>query len=355
MKTIYLISQNPDATDVIAPCIAGYALKNLTKIQAPSELQPAAFLLLDTELASAADSWLAYSQFHNIPCFLVSLTPHKNAQEHLGSNNFTDTLTAPFSPAVIHAKVATYLHLFQYARPEHPTKEDSAVICLTSITKARDFMTGNHTLRSQYYVKALAEHLRHHPHYASELDSDETINIYYKTAALHDIGKIGIPDRILQKPNKLTPAEFHIMQQHTVLGHNTIQSIRPLLDDTRADYTARFLKAAEEVTLYHHEHWDGSGYPEGRKGTDIPLIARLLAVADVYDAMITTRSYKPAQEYQAANRLIRKGRGTLFDPAVVDAFTDLEDTFARIAQFLEASHPAVQAQPSDLHLLEEVL
>jgi len=204
--------------------------------------------------------------------------------------------------------------------------QDVTIQCMASLAETRDNETGNHIRRTQYYVKALALRLRDHPRFAATL-TDEAIEAMYKSAPLHDIGKVGIPDAILLKPGKLTVEEFEIMKTHTTLGRDAIVMAERLLDAPNS-----FLRFAREIAYSHQEKWDGSGYPEGLAGEAIPLSARLMAVADVYDALISKRVYKEAFSHEQAAKIIRAGSDQHFDPAVVDAFSAIEDEFIEIAQ-----------------------
>lgn len=201
---------------------------------------------------------------------------------------------------------------------------DATVVALAGLAETRDNETGNHILRTQNYVRALAVHLRDHPGFRDRLDND-TIDVFYKSAPLHDIGKVGIPDRILLKPGKLTPEEFSIMKQHTVLGSEALEKAADNLGSNN------FLRVAQEIARAHHERWDGTGYPKGLSGEDIPLSARLMAIADVYDALISKRVYKDAFSHDKAKAILMEGRGTHFDPEILDAFLAIEDEFIAIA------------------------
>jgi putative two-component system response regulator len=184
------------------------------------------------------------------------------------------------------------------------------------------------------YVKLLAEHIRHHDKYRDFL-TDENIDMLYKSTPLHDIGKVGIPDNILLKPVPLTTEEFEIMKTHTSIGRDVIDaSIRKLGKQS-------FLTIASEISQSHQEKWDGSGYPEGLRGEEIPISGRLMALADVYDALISRRVYKPPFSHEASVEIIRKGRGTHFDPDLVDAFLEIHEQFRDIAcRFDDASQPS---------------
>lgn len=202
---------------------------------------------------------------------------------------------------------------------------DVTILSLATLAETRDNETGAHILRTQRYVHALAKHLKDHPRFAHELDT-ETIDLLYKSAPLHDVGKVGIPDAILLKPGKLTDEEFVIMKTHAQLGSDALEVAERELG------TNSFMRYAREIAATHHEKWDGSGYPMGLKGDEIPISGRLMALADVYDALISKRVYKPAFSHDKAMGIIREGHGTHFDPDVVEALNALEGEFQVIAE-----------------------
>jgi putative two-component system response regulator len=205
--------------------------------------------------------------------------------------------------------------------------QDVVIRAMASLAETRDNETGNHIRRTQHYVKRLAETLRvRQPQHATLLD-DAGIELLFKSAPLHDIGKVGIPDHILLKPGPLTSEEFELMKTHTTLGRDAIaRAERELGGDVP------FLRLAREIAYGHQEKWDGSGYPLGLQGERIPLSARLMALADVYDALISKRVYKPAYPHPLACDIIRKGRGSHFDPEIVAAFEAVSDEFLAIAK-----------------------
>ncbi|MCW9055181.1 MAG: HD domain-containing protein [Gammaproteobacteria bacterium] len=203
--------------------------------------------------------------------------------------------------------------------------QDVTIISLASLAETRDNETGAHILRTQRYVKAIARAVQHHPRFSNQLN-DEIIELLYKSAPLHDIGKVGIPDRILLKPEKLDNDEFEIMKTHATLGNEALKQAEEELGGTS------FLSYAREIALTHHEKWDGSGYPEGLKGDEIPLSGRLMAIADVYDALISKRVYKPAFTHEEAMKIIKQGKGSHFDPDLIEAMLNIEDKFISIAK-----------------------
>ena len=254
-----------------------------------------------------------------------------------------DYITKPISPPILLARVATHLALkasadFLRDKSAYLEREvalrtlevqaiqDVTIMAMTSLAETRDNETGNHIRRTQLYVKTLAERLRHHPRF-EHLLNDRMIELLYKSAPLHDIGKIGIPDSILLKPGKLTVEEFEVMKTHTTLGRDAIEEAERCLGMRVA-----FLSLSKEIAYSHQEKWDGSGYPQGLAGDAIPVSARLMAVADLYDALISKRVYKPAFPHEQACATIVKGRGTHFDPDTVDAFVAIAQDFLHISQ-----------------------
>lgn len=203
---------------------------------------------------------------------------------------------------------------------------DVTIFALTRLAEFRDPETGGHLERIREYTRALAEQLRKSNGYASIIDDKFVTNIY-KGSPLHDIGKVGIPDNILQKPGPLTADEFNIMKTHSAIGGRTFYEAEERLL-TIGDNS--FLSMAKEIAFCHHEKWDGSGYPGGIKGEEIPLAARIMALADVYDALISKRCYKNAFSHEEARKIIMSSNGTHFDPRIVEAFKGVESQFIAI-------------------------
>lgn len=196
---------------------------------------------------------------------------------------------------------------------------------LATLAEYRDPETGGHIKRTQNYVKALTLEVRKLPQYRDVL-SDEEIELIYLSIPLHDIGKIGVRDDVLLKPGKLTDSEFELMKRHTEYGHEAFLKTGQKLKNKS------FLNYADDVAYTHQEKWDGTGYPRGLKGEEIPLIGRLMALADVYDALISKRVYKEAMSHEEAKSIIVEGKGSHFDPTIVDAFLAIEDIFINISK-----------------------
>ena len=258
-----------------------------------------------------------------------------------------DYITKPISPPIVLARVHTHLQLkrirdylkdqneFLENEVQKRTREVVAVqevtiLAMASLAETRDNDTGNHIRRTQFYIRALAEKLRNHERFRHLLNDDKTIDMLFKSAPLHDIGKVGIPDAILLKPGRFTPEEFEIMKSHTTIGRDAI-----LAAERRLGLELPFLAYAKEIAYTHQEKWDGTGYPEGLSGDDIPISGRLMAVADVYDALICRRVYKEGMPHEKAVGIILESKGSHFDPDVVDAFMEIAGEFKEIAKRFE--------------------
>ncbi|MBC8392015.1 MAG: HD domain-containing protein [Deltaproteobacteria bacterium] len=202
--------------------------------------------------------------------------------------------------------------------------QDVTIHAMAGLAETRDNETGAHIRRTQNYVRYLAIQLKSQAKFSADL-TPEIIELLYKSAPLHDVGKVGVPDRILLKPGKLTDEEFAEMKKHTTYGHDAIKMAEKDLG------TTSFLRIAREIAYTHHEKWDGSGYPQGFAGEDIPVSGRLMALADVYDALISKRVYKPPITHTKAVKIIKERKGNHFDPDIVDAFLKIESEFQKTA------------------------
>jgi len=211
---------------------------------------------------------------------------------------------------------------------EIQTTQDVTILSLATTAELRDPETGAHIRRTQRYVKELANELKNLPGYQEVLTSDN-IELLFKSAPLHDIGKVGVPDAILLKPGKLTDEEFEVMKKHATYGRGILRDSEKLLG------SSSFLRFAKEIAYTHHEKWDGTGYPQGLQGETIPVSGRLMALADVYDALISKRVYKESFSHEDTVNIICEGKGKHFDPAMVDGFIRIEKKFREIAEKLK--------------------
>lgn len=273
----------------------------------------------------------------DVPVLFVTAMNERANEETGFAAGGVDYLTKPVCPPIVLMRVQTHLQLHrQHQILEEKVRErtlelqqarDVAILGLSALAEKRDNETGDHINRTRHYVKSLALALKQIPPFRDQLD-DACIELMFKSAPLHDIGKVGIPDAILLKPGKLSPEEFTIMKTHTTIGRDAILQGEKTLG---MDGSTSFLSLAREVSFSHHERWDGLGYPLGVAGDKIPVVGRLMAVADVYDAMISKRVYKQPMSHAEAARYIAGQGGAHFDPQVVDVFRTLERQFLELA------------------------
>jgi putative two-component system response regulator len=349
--TILVVDDTPDNLSVISEL-----LKDTYKVKVASSGERALksvrgarpdLILLDIMMPGLSGydvirELKADPESRNIPViFLTAMSAAEDEAKGL-ELGAADYITKPISPPIVLARVKTQLQnkaVADFLRDQNAYLEaevakrtleisaiqDVTILAMASLAETRDSDTGNHIRRTQFYIKALAEKLRTHPRFGYFL-SEETINLLFKSAPLHDIGKVGIPDRILLKPGRFTPEEFEIMKTHTTLGRDAIEHA-----EKRLGVQVEFLHLAKEIAYSHQEKWDGSGYPTGAGGDDIPISARLMAVADVYDALISRRIYKEGMSHEKAMAIMVEGKGLHFDPDVADALVQLQDEFRAIA------------------------
>ncbi|MBL8305140.1 MAG: two-component system response regulator [Rubrivivax sp.] len=278
----------------------------------------------------------------DIPVIFVTAMAASSDEEHGLALGAQDYITKPIKPAVLLARLRTQLEAkrardwmrdqnawleAEVARrmSENDLSQQAGIRALAHLAEIRDPETGNHIGRTQRYVRELALQLRSHPRFAAVL-TDRFIGLLTRSAPLHDIGKVGIPDTILLKPGLLTPEEREVMRSHARLGSEAIE-----LAEHDVAQPVAFLSLAKEIAHWHHERWNGSGYPDGLAGDEIPVSARIMAIADVFDALISPRVYKRPLSPEEVRDLIAKGRGTQFDPDMVDAFLGAYDRFTDIA------------------------
>ena len=279
----------------------------------------------------------------DIPVVFLTAMADSDHEERGLQRGAADYLTKPIRSAIVHARVRTQLEAkrardllrdqnaaleaeVQRRMRENDRIQTVSVRALAYLAEARDTDTGLHIHRTQAIVAELARLMQGDPAYAPHL-TQSSVELLVRSAPLHDIGKVGIPDSVLLKPGPLTPEERAVMQRHAVIGASAIERAEADVG-TRAE----FLSIAKEIVRWHHERWDGSGYPDGLVGDAIPVAARLMALADVFDALISKRVYKSAMRYEQARQVIADGRATHFDPRLTDVFLEHYERFVAIAE-----------------------
>ena len=352
-QTILIVDDTPDNITTMTSLLAGsYRTKAATSgrqaLSIACSESPPDLILLDVTMPEMDGYELcrrlkANQKTADVPViFVTSRSDVEDEQRGLDAGA-VDYVTKPISPAIVAARVRTHLQLknardFLRDKSDYLEKEvarrtreistiqDVTMVAMGSLAETRDNETGNHIRRTQHYIKVLALGLKEHPRFAGHLTPD-TIELIHKSAPLHDIGKVGIPDSILLKPGKLTSEEFEVMKRHTTLGRDSILAAEKLLDSPNS-----FLRVAREIAWSHHERWDGTGYPRCLAGEDIPVPGRLMAVVDVYDALVSRRVYKPAIPHERAVAMIKEGAASQFDPDMVDAFLNVSARLNEIAR-----------------------
>lgn len=358
-KTLLLVDDDPMIQECVQANlnphyqvrVAGNGIEGLRGVRAFPKPD---LILLDIELPDMTgyDICAALKQdllTASIPVIFLSGRTDVDDVTHGFELGAEDYITKPVAPPILLARVQTHLRLreatellrdqnshleLQIKRRtldleartlELQRSQELSIVALGSIAETRDNETGNHIYRTSAYVEVLAKRLARHPVYRAA-GTRRDWEMIWKSAPLHDIGKVGIPDHILLKPGPLTEEEFEVMKRHTVLGRDAIRSA-----EIRVRSEGSFLRVASEIAYSHHERWDGKGYPQGIGREDIPLSARIMALADVYDALTSKRVYKDAISHDAAIEIILAGRGSQFDPLIVDCFMEDADEFLVIA------------------------
>jgi len=353
-KTLLLVDDTPENLTVLGEILMPHyrvrVASSGARALAAATTDPRPDLVLLDVMMPEMDGYEVISRLRadprtrELPVIFVTALDSTEDEAHGLELGAVDYITKPVRPAIVLARVRGQLELkeardrmrdqnawleAEIARRmrQNQVVQDVSMRALASIAEARDDETGNHILRTQAYVNVLARALATTPRYAGEL-TPALVETYTKAAPLHDIGKVAIPDHILHKPGKHTPDEWEIMKTHARQGSDAIW--RAICDQEERE-ALDFLYIAMDIAHYHHEKWDGSGYPEGLAGEAIPLPARLMALADVFDALISKRAYKPAFPLDRATAIINEGRGQHFDPDVVDAYLAHLDEFAAIS------------------------
>lgn len=266
--------------------------------------------------------------------FLTSLDSQGNELEGL-QLGAVDFITKPFSTPLLLQRIKIHIDLFNHTHHlESLVEEKTKVIkelqyatmhTMTDLIERRDGSTGDHVIRTQLFVKAMLKAVIHEESYKEEVRSID-LEIAVEATQLHDVGKIGIPDHILLKPGRLTNEEYEIMKRHVIIGEEAISSAMNLTSEKE------FFEYAQTLVMYHHEKWDGTGYPRALKGTDIPLLGRIMAIADVYDALSSSRPYKMPINHNEVVEILKKGAGLHFDPKLIEIFLQIENVFDEISQ-----------------------
>jgi putative two-component system response regulator len=351
-QTILIVDDSPENLTVLSELLQPiYLVRAATSGQKALRIAitaPRPDLILLDVMMPEMDGYQVFEQLRanpatrDIPVIFVTAMDHIEAELHGLNAGAVDYITKPIVPPIMLARVHTQLEL-KRARDwlrdqngyleaeiakrmaENELIQEVSIRALAHLAETRDPETGNHILRTQGYVQQLALELRTHPRFASTLN-DRYIQLLARSAPLHDIGKVGIPDAVLQKPGPLTAEEWTIMKTHAQLGSEAIE-----LAERDAAETVEFLFLAKEIAHWHHEKWDGSGYPDGLAGDAIPISARIMAIADVFDALISRRVYKKPLPYAEVHTIIAAGRGKHFDPDITDTFLAHFNVFCAIA------------------------
>jgi putative two-component system response regulator len=296
-----------------------------------------------------ADEYLA-----DLPVIMITAVDELDSAVKCIEMGADDYLTKPFNAVLLGARINASLEKHHLRRQEQKQRQQiedlnlfltarvrqqvaeiasaqiGAIFAMSKLAESRDPETGEHLDRMREYCRLLAKELSKQPKYAGYIDKTYIENIY-SASPLHDIGKVGVPDAILSKPGKLTDEEWVIMKTHPVIGAETLREV------DREHPGNAFIQTGIEIAASHHEKWDGSGYPYGLSGEDIPLSARILALGDVYDALTSKRCYKEAMAHNTAVDIIREGEGKHFDPDVISAFLGINEEFVRIREYFQDS------------------
>ena len=352
-EIILIVDDMPENLNVLGELLhgAGYHVKvatnGLTALNLANQQPRPSLILLDVMMPEM-DGHEVLRQLRSnintreIPVIFLTAMNSDDDEERSFGEGIADYITKPLKPALALARVRSQLLVRQARRwlqdqnlaleaevkrrmQENDLIQAVSIRALAHLAETRDNETGAHIQRTQSYIRLLATRLVDHPRFATTL-SNKYIEVLSRSAPLHDIGKVGIPDHILLKPEKLTPDEWVIMKTHTTIGSDAIA-----LAERDIDTSVEFLRQAKEIARSHHERWDGTGYPDGLAGDTIPLSARLMAIADVFDALISKRVYKPAITFSEVYRIMQEGRDKHFDPDIIDNFLAGYKEFEAIA------------------------
>lgn len=353
VPTILVVDDIPENLGVLGTLLqgAGYRVKaassGQTALKYAAQIPRPELILLDVMMPEmdgyqVLKALKSNPDIQRVPVIFLTALGDARDEEYGLELGAADYITKPIKPSVVLARVRTQLDAkrardwlndqnavleTEVARrmAENELIQNVSIRALAHLAEIRDPETGKHILRTQGYVRLLAERLKNLPNFADAL-TPHYIKFLTRSAPLHDIGKVGVPDYILTKPGKLTTEEWRIMKTHAKLGSDAIE-----LAEQDAEGPVEFLTLAKEIAHWHHEKWDGSGYPDGLSGDEIPISARIMALADVFDALISRRTYKAPMSFEEAEEIIAAGKGLHFDPDIVDAFLSGIEEFKTIA------------------------
>lgn len=331
--SIVIVDDTPENLMVLSGMLRerGYEVRPVTSgklaLQAIRS-QPPDLILMDVNMPElngyeVCEQIKSEDSLMSIPVIFISALSETLDKVRAFTVGGVDYITKPFQFEEVHARVETHLKLSRLMTnledlvreqvKEITSSQMTTILAMARLAQSRDDATGTHLERVQGYCKLLAEELSTLPRYKDLIDR-HYIDLVFKASALHDIGKVGIPDSVLLKPGVLTAAEFEIMKQHTVIGAKTLEEVRVSYPQNE------FIEIGVQMARWHHERWDGSGYPDGLVREDIPLAARIMSIADVYDALKSERCYKKSYSHEESCKIIIADNGKLFDPDLVDVF-----------------------------------
>ncbi len=315
-----------------------------------AEIEPPDLILLDISMPEmdgyeVCRRLKANPKLNDIPVIFLSALSDPQDKVCAFAAGGQDYITKPFQVEEVLARVRTHLHIAMLQKEllrhnrdleslvaekmrEISNAQIATIIALAKLAESRDDETGRHIERVQIFCRLLAEELAPQPRYTAEITPEFVNNLFY-AAPLHDVGKVGIPDAILLKPGRLTPEEFEVMKNHTLIGWKTLRAV------TERYPQNAFLAMGAVIARSHHERWDGTGYPDQLKGDAIPLAARIMAVADVYEALRAKRCYKEPFSHEKSRAILKECAGTQFDPGVIAAFDSCETQFSRLYEQLQ--------------------
>ena len=352
-ETILIVDDSPENLSALGSLLqsSGYRVKVAnsggTGLRLAAQSPKPSLILLDIMMPDMNGHEVLYylrsnAETRDIPVVFLTARDSDDDEERAFEAGIADYIIKPFKPSIVLARVRSQL-LIRHARlwlqdqnqsleaevtrrmRENEMIQAVSIRALAHLAETRDNDTGNHIQRTQNYVRLLAMRLADRPRFSATLNP-KFIETLARSAPLHDIGKVGIPDHILQKPGRLTADEWKIMRTHTLLGCDAIA-----LAEKDINASVDFLTQAKEIVRWHHEHWDGEGYPDRLSGDEIPVSARVMAMADVFDALISKRVYKEAFPFSEVRKIIASERSRQFDPEITDVFLAHCEEFEAIA------------------------